>query len=356
MGVEEDALKLETDSSLDQDKLEEFINSTPSNSSIEEYEKNREKYEDNRIFDTEIIEVLAETNYSDFEPQEHIDTNSITFPLNVEEQYKDRIEINEKDNENNENILTSNNDIVIDEDEFEEVSNNLNLALQSHNFNNQNNIEDEQKELLKKKSAEESEKENRNIAIKHMSSKYGLTEIEVKEKIQKYVDFTQEVRKLEQKEASVEFIKKAIEEKKKKEEDDVLTQGILKILNNVQNDIQNDNFLESIDKNSVYKNIFLKHIKTGILDYINHSDDTASEKDNIDKKEIFDIFVNRYNLKISELNKNSYIELLLKENSIIHYMSLISYMLNNDLVRNEIKVFIKEIEKMDFSLDKIYYI
>lgn len=355
--AEEDALKLQ-ENSLDHVELNSFINGT-SNISVEEYERNRQQ-DENEIIEAD-IEMLADAKYSDFEKSDNNPNSLPELPINIEESYKDKIkdednkeqEDNEKEEDEHNNLNLENNNIAIDEVEFKEISNTLNLALQTQ-INQEPTVE-KTEELLKKKTDDEYEKENRKIAIENMSNKYGLTEFEVKQKIQKYVDFTRDIREFEIKKADKEFILKAVAEKKKKEEDDILTQGILKILNNVQNDIQNDNFLESIDKNSVYKNIFLNHIKTGILDYINHSDNN-NEKENLDKKEIFDIFIDRYNLKISELNKNSYIGLLLQENPLSNYISLISYIFNNDLIRNEMKVFFKEIEKMDLTLDKIYYI
>lgn len=62
-------------------------------------------------------------------------------------------------------------------------------------------------------------------------------------------------------------------------------------------------------------------------------------------------------MKASELDKNLYIKLLLKEHSLTDvYLPLISHLLNNDLLRNEIKSMIKDVKNLNFNLDQIYYI
>lgn len=359
------------DGSLDQREIDNFIHSSSfieedskTNISVEEYEKLRKKEEEDFIEATYMVDIPQDMKLSDIEPNKESiaeTSNKENFVINVEEESKNSMEnnylledtefaVDEKEKE----ILDSKN-LYLDEEKLKEMTINLNLAISGSEEDSAINEEINDEEILVQKSLEEYEKEKRRLAIASMGNKYGLTEIEVKEKIQIYVDFTRELRELEKKEADLGFIKSAIEEKKRREEDDKLSKGITKILANVQNEIQNDNFLETIDKDSVYKNIFLTHIKTGVLDYINHSESNI-EKENTEKKELFDIFANKYNLRVCEINKNAYTNMFLNENSLTNFISLVSYIFNNDLIRNELKVLIKEVDKIDLSLDKIYYI
>lgn len=364
------------DVAIDQKEIDKFIKSDSFNEeqfsssiSVEEYEKLRKKEEEDFIEANidYMVDIPHDMKLSDIEPNQNFNeptNNENNFVINVEEDSKidaisstdntiEEIEEIVEDIDNKE--IINSKDIYLDEEKLKEMEQNLNLAISGTEDNIAIDEDNVQEELLVKKSLDEYEKEKRKIAIANMGNKYGLTEIEVKEKIQKYVDFTKELRELEKKEADLGFIKSAIEEKKRRDEDDKLTKGISQILANVQNEIQNDNFLETVDKNSIYKNIFLTHIKTGILEYINHSE-SSIEKESTEKKELFNIFAKKYNLRVCEINKNAYTSMFLNENSLNSYISLMSYIFNNDLIRNELKVLIKEIDKIDLSLDKIYYI
>lgn len=380
------------DASLDQDEIDNFIHTSSfdnennnTNISIDEYERIR-KEEESSIMGTMdcMFDIPQDMKLSDIEPSNKVETyehnSKDNFIINVE---KDSINIDDSiakeevfeavleespidipfteveeivdtEDDTKYNEIIDNKNLYLDEEKLEEMASNLNLAI-SGKDNIESNDKKNEEELLAKKTLEDYEKEKRRLAIVNMGNKYGLSEIEVKEKIQKYVDFTRELRELEKKEADINFIKTAISEKKKKDEDDKLSQGISKILSNVQQEIQNDNFLETVDKNSVYRNIFLSHIVVGVLDYINHSESNI-EKENVEKKELFDIFANKYKIRTCEMNKNAYLGMFLNENSLENYISLMSYFFNNDLIRKELKILTKDLKSIDLSLDKIYYI
>ncbi|KAB7891289.1 hypothetical protein [Poseidonibacter ostreae] len=348
---------------------------------------------DNQIADEFISEQGENFELND----SHVDLNT---PPNLEIEPNSDNNIDEKEEEKSnipDNITNSSHIENNNDEEDESIEDNSNLIAENPNTSDMNtsssassiyeDLEEQDEEVTKKASVDNDklssmmdilreagketvvkskklvdktkESERREASITEMSAKYGYTKNQVIEKISRYNTYEKEVRELEQRKSNEDFIKEAIKEKKRSLEDDKLSQGIRKLLTNIQNDIQNDNLLDGIDKEAVYRNNFLLHIKTAILDHIDKGseieyDNNSFSKNNV--KEVFDIFVNNYNIKTLDLDKNVLISLMLKEGSLKSFVTLLSLFYENESVKESILTLEEEIQELNFSVEKVFYI
>lgn len=205
----------------------------------------------------------------------------------------------------------------------------------------------------------EEEEDNQKKAIEQLSIEYGVSKEEALFIVARYETIESQIIKLGKKEVNQEDLKEAIKQKHENDEDMFMENLISNLLQNISNDIENDSFLESINKETVYKKNFLVHIKKRILDNLNKYERYTHEREyeeleKVDNDDVNKAFLDKYNVKIFELDSNSLIRVLLQEDSFDKFLTIQSMFYSDLKIKRNIGELKKEMKKAKLSMDKIF--